>query len=55
MWGAGGLGEKGEGIKKYKWTENSHGDVKYSPGNTVDNTVIPMCGAGWELGGGITS
>ena len=43
--GAGGLGGKGEGIKKYRLVvTNSPGDVKYSIGNTVYNTVITMCG-----------
>ena len=28
--------------KKYNLLQNSHGDVKYSIGNIVNNTVIPM-------------
>ena len=44
------MGEKGEGIKKYKLvvTEQSWG-VKYSIGSIVSNTVITMCGARWVL------
>ena len=45
-----GLGEKGEGIEKYrlvviKWSW----DAKYSIGNTVNTTVITMYGASWIL------
>ena len=38
---AGGWAAKGRGIKKYKLpvTKNSHRDVKYSIGNTVNNIV----------------
>ena len=34
-------------VASYK---NSHTDVKYSIGNTVNNTVISMCGVRWVLG-----
>ena len=41
----GGLGEKGEGIKKYKLTvTNSQEDVKYSMENIVNNIVITTYG-----------
>ena len=37
-----------EGIKKYKLVvQSNHGDVKYSIGNTVSNTVITVCGGTW--------
>ena len=32
------------------WLQNSHGNVKYSAGNRVNNTVITMDGARWGLG-----
>ena len=38
--------EKPIKIASYK---NSHGDVKYSIGNIVNNTVITMDGARWVL------
>ena len=42
---AGGLGEKGEGTKKYKWQlQKSHGDGKYSTGDIVNN-IITLYGA----------
>ena len=41
-----GLGEKGEGVEKL---QNSHGDTKYSIENTVNNSMITMCGARWAL------
>ena len=42
----GGLGEKGEGSEKYRLVvTNSHGNVKFSTRYTVDNILIPMCGA----------
>ena len=38
--GAGELGDKGEGIKKYKLVvKNRHGEVKYSIGNVVNNVM----------------
>ena len=44
-----GLGKKGEGIKKNKLAvTNSHGDVKYSIGNT-DNNIVIMYGVRWAL------
>ena len=46
----GGLGEKGEGINKYKLVVTKQSwDVKYSLGNTVGTVVITMCGASWVL------
>ena len=46
----GGLDGKGEGIKKYRLAvTDGHRDVKYSVGNIVGNTVIPMYGARWVL------
>ena len=39
------MSKKGEGIKEYKLElQSSHGDVKYSIGNTVSNSVLSMCG-----------
>lgn len=39
------MGEKGEGIKKYKLiVADSYGDMKYSIRNTVDNVVILCVG-----------
>lgn len=40
------LGGNGEGVKEGEpvVTEQSRG-VKYSPGNTISNTVVTMCGA----------
>ena len=41
-----GLGEKGEGIEKYRLVvTNSHGEVKCSIGNMVNNIVTTMDGA----------
>ena len=41
-----GLGEKGEGIKKYKLVVTKRSwDIKYSTGNRVNSIVITMCGA----------
>ena len=38
-----GLGEKGEWIKQYKWLlQNSHGDIKYSIGNSAAKEYICM-------------
>ena len=39
------LGEKGEGIEKYRLVFTMYGDIKYSIGHTVNNTVICMNGA----------
>ena len=39
MWGN---GCRGEGIKKYKLLQNSHGDVKYSIGSGVAKELIGM-------------
>ena len=30
-----------------RWLQKSHREMKYSTGNTVDNTVIIACGARW--------
>ena len=39
-----------KGLESTNWKlQNSHGDVKYSTGNTVNNIVITMCGARWML------
>ena len=46
-----GLGvwvKKVKGLRSTDWQlQNSHGDVKYSIGNTVSNSLIPMYGARW--------
>lgn len=40
--------KKGEGTKQDNWQlQNSHGDVKYSMGNIVDDVVRTMNGARW--------
>ena len=44
--GGGEMGEKAEGSNKL---QNSHGDVKYSIENIVNNIAITMYGAGWAL------
>ena len=37
------MGEKREGIKKYlKLSQNSCGDIKYSMGNIVNNSLIKL-------------
>ena len=37
------LGEKGEGIKKYKWhLQNSHKNIQHSIRNIVKDTVMTM-------------
>ena len=43
----GGMGKKGEGIKKYKLAaiKNTHRDVKYNVENIVNNIVITIYGA----------
>ena len=41
------MGEMGKGIKRYKFSVikyMSHGDVKYSIGNIVNNVVITLHG-----------
>ena len=43
------LGEKREGVEKYKLVVLSHGDVKYNIGSTVSNIIIPICGIRWVL------
>ena len=44
------MGEKGEGIKKYKLAiTNSHRDIKCSIGNIVSNSIITMYGVKWVL------
>ena len=49
--GCWGLGEKGEGMKKYKFAsyKSSHEDVKYNMGNIVNNIVITVYGIRWVL------
>ena len=48
--GSGGLGERGEGINKYKLVlQNGHRGVTYSIGNIVKNIMITMYGARWVL------
>ena len=46
--GLGRLGEKGEGIEKYK---RGHRGVKYSPGNTVSNVVVTVVSGPGTTGG----
>ena len=41
------LGEKREGVEKYKLVVLSHGDVKYSIGSTVNNSIINIYDARW--------
>ena len=49
-WWIGGMGEKVKGLRSTDWElQNSHGDVKYSLGNIVNNIVITMYGARWVL------
>ena len=44
--GIGRLSEKVRSLRSIDWQlQNSHGDVKYSMGNIVNNTVITMYGA----------
>ena len=39
-----------KGLRMRDWQlHNSHGDVKYSIGNAVNNTVTTMYGATWVL------
>ena len=46
--GFGAIGEKGEEIRKYKLVvTNSHRDVKYSTGNTVNNVLVTTYGVRW--------
>ena len=33
----------------HRWLQDSHGDVKHGIGNIVNNIVITVCGARWEL------
>ena len=48
--GVRGLGEKVKGGRSADWQlRNSHGDTKYSTGNTGSNIVITVCGARWAL------
>ena len=52
----GGWVEKMKGLRSTNWQlQNSHGDVKYSIGNIVNNIVITVCGVRrtLELSGGI--
>ena len=42
--------EKAKGLRSTDWRlQNSHGDAKYSTGNTVSNTVITVYCARWAL------
>ena len=44
------MSEKSERIKNYKLVVTKyHRDTKHSPGNTVSNIEITMCGARWAL------
>ena len=46
----GRVGEKVKGLWSTNWQLwNSHGDVKYSRGNIVNNVVITMYGGRWVL------
>ena len=51
FWIGGGCGGIGEGMRVLRSTnqqlQNSHGDVKYSIGNTVNNILITMYGVRW--------
>ena len=48
-WGI--LGEKVKGLRSTNWLlQNSHGDVRYSIGNTANDIVVTMCGGRWALG-----
>ena len=39
-----------KGLQSTIWQlQSSHGDVKYSTGNTVNNAVVTVYGARWEL------
>ena len=42
--------EKGEGIKKYKLGQMSHGDVNCSLENTANNILTTTHGARWMCG-----
>ena len=44
-----GISENNEGIKYKQEVKNSHGNVKYSIGNTVNDVVITLYGARWVL------
>ena len=42
--------KKLKGLRSTDWQlQNSHGDVKYSTGKTVNNSVITTYGASWVL------
>lgn len=44
--GSGGWMKKVKGLRSTNWQlHNSHGNVNYSIGNTVNNTIITMYGA----------
>ena len=46
----GGRVKKVEGLRSTHWLlQNSHGDVKYSIGNTVNNILMTTYGARWVL------
>lgn len=50
-----GVGEEGGGIRITNWQlQNSHRDVKYGTGDTVDNVVITTYGVRWvQIGGSL--
>ena len=48
--GLGGRVRKVKGLGSTHWSlRNSHGDVKYSIGNTVSNIIITVWCASWAL------
>lgn len=52
MRGREGVGKEGEGGYEKVLSggyKNSHGNVKNSTRNIINNTVVSMCAAGWEL------
>ena len=49
-WGGecGEMGKKGKALRNSNWLlQNSHGDVKYSIENIVNNSLITMYGVRW--------
>lgn len=49
--GVGGWVRKVREFRRPNWlSQNSHRDVKYNTGNPVNNIVITVCSARWELG-----
>ena len=49
MVGIGGLGDKGDVIKYKMTVTNSHRDIRYSIGDTVNNIAMTLYGAEWVL------